>query len=212
MARVVRAIREPLVTTSGGVYTARICGRQRTEGVWDGWVEYEPNDGSPVLRTPRETTQPKLTDLEYWAGGLTPVYLEGALERAIHAERAIIEVEFDAPEAPAYEGPAPDPATRVPMARPSMGARSDLAEGVTDDGDLAEREEDVEVDEAVLNPFSVFAKGEGLLRLQLGALSARHLRSIVRAYRLAEDIDLHALDAVELAELIVAGVRTKLAA
>jgi hypothetical protein len=74
---------------------------------------------------------------------------------------------------------------------------------------LTEREEDVE---AVLNPFSVFGKGEGLLRLQLGALSARHLRSIVRAYRLAEDIDLDALDSVELAELIVAGVRAKLAA
>jgi hypothetical protein len=189
MALVVRAIREPLVPTGGGLYTARICGRQRSDGVWEGWVEYEPTDGSPVLRTPRETTQPKLTDLEYWAGGLTAVYLEGALERAINAERAI-EVEFDAPEAPAYEGPAPD--------------RADI--------DLAEREEDVQSDEAVLNPFSVFGKGEGLLRLQLGALSARHLRSIVRAYRLAEDIDLDALDAVELAELIVVGVRTKLAA
>ena len=208
MALIVRAISEPLVTTGGGLYTARICGRQRSDGVWEGWVEYEPTDGSPVLRTPRETTQPKLTDLEYWAGGLTPVYLEGALERAIEAEGAI-EVELDAPEAPAYEGPAPDPATRAPMALPHMGA---LAEGATDDIDLAEREEDVEVDEAVLNPFSVFAKGEGRLRLHLGALSARHLRSIIRAYRLAEDIDLDALDAVELAELIVAGVRTKLAA
>jgi hypothetical protein len=198
MALIVRAISEPLVTTGGGLYTARICGRRRSDGVWEGWVEYEPNDGSPVLRTPRETTQPKLTDLEYWAGGLTPVYLEGALERAIEAEGAI-EVELDAPEAPAYEGPAPDPATRSPMA-PHMGARSDLAEGAT------------EADEAVLNPFSVFAKGESLLRLQLGALSARHLRSIVRAYRLAEDIDFDALDSVELAELIVAGVRAKLAA
>jgi hypothetical protein len=208
MALVVRAIREPLVTTGGGLYTARICGRRRSDGVWEGWVEYEPTDGSPVLRTPRETTQPKLTDLEYWAGGLTPVYLEGALERAIEAEGAI-EVEFDAPEAPAYEAPTPDPATRAPMVLPHKGARSGLAEGATDDIDLAEREEDVE---AVLNPFSVFDKGEGLLRLQLGALSARHLRSIVRAYRLAEDIDFDALDSVELAELIVAGVRAKLAA
>jgi hypothetical protein len=64
----------------------------------------------------------------------------------------------------------------------------------------------------VLNPFSIFRKGEGLLRLQLRALSARHLRSIVRAYRLAEDIDPDALDALELAELIVVGVRTRLAA
>src|SRR4029450_206380 len=105
MALVVRAIREPLVTTGGGLYTARICGRQRSDGGWEGWVEYEPTDRSPVLRTPRETTQPQRTDLEYWAGGLTAVYLEGALERAI-------EVEFDAPEAPAYEGPAPDRAMR----------------------------------------------------------------------------------------------------
>jgi len=65
----------------------------------------------------------------YWAEGLTAVYLEGALERAINAERAI-EVEFEAPEAPAYEGPAPDPATRAPKAPPYMDARSDLAEGL----------------------------------------------------------------------------------
>jgi hypothetical protein len=36
------------------------------------------------------------------------------------------------------------------------------------------------------------------------------LRSIVRAYRLAVDIDLDALDSVELAKLIVACVRVKL--
>ena len=35
------------------------------------------------VQSPRETTQPNLTDLNYWATGLTPVYLEGALARAL---------------------------------------------------------------------------------------------------------------------------------
>ena len=32
----------------------------------------------------RETTQPNRTDTLYWATGLTPIYLEGALQRALH--------------------------------------------------------------------------------------------------------------------------------
>ena len=45
-------------------------------------MEFDPADGSAPSRTGRETTQPNLADLEYWASGLTPVYLEGALSRA----------------------------------------------------------------------------------------------------------------------------------
>jgi hypothetical protein len=52
---------------------------------------------------------------------------------------------------------------------------------------------------AVLDPFSVYLKGEGLLRRQLGALSRDHLLAIVRAYDL-DDGD--AVDALTAAELI----------
>ena len=45
-----------------------------------GYAEILMND---AVRSGRETTQPNLTDLEYWAQGLTPVYLEGALRRAL---------------------------------------------------------------------------------------------------------------------------------
>jgi hypothetical protein len=63
-------------------------------------------------------------------------------------------------------------------------------------------------DRAVLDPFSVGAKGETLLRQELGALRGWHLRNIVRAYRLADDdVDLEAMSEGELVELIVAGVR-----
>ena len=36
----------------------------------------------PVLRTDQETSQPNRSALEYWADGLEPIYLEGALARA----------------------------------------------------------------------------------------------------------------------------------
>ena len=57
------------------------------DGLWHGWLEFEPVDGCnvPALQSPRETTQPNRTDAVYWATGLTAVYLEGALERAIRA-------------------------------------------------------------------------------------------------------------------------------
>lgn len=62
-------------------------------------------------------------------------------------------------------------------------------------------------DEAVLDPFSVRAKGETLLRQQLAALDAWHLRNIVRTYELAADsAELEQLDHPELVELIVAAV------
>jgi hypothetical protein len=81
--------------------------------------------------------------------------------------------------APAFEAPAPNPAADIFAA-----------------------------DRAVLDPFSVGAKGEELLRRELGALRSWHLRNIVRAYRLADaDVDLEAMTGPELIELIVAAVQ-----
>jgi hypothetical protein len=73
----------PIASETGFDYRACACGREREDGLWDGWIEFEPPDERPVLRSPRETTQPNLTDLEYWASGLSQVYLEGALKRAL---------------------------------------------------------------------------------------------------------------------------------
>jgi hypothetical protein len=63
-------------------------------------------------------------------------------------------------------------------------------------------------DRAVLDPYSVGAKGEDLLRRELGALRGWHLRNIVRAYRLADDdLNLESLSEPELVELIVQAVQ-----
>jgi len=63
--------------------------------------------------------------------------------------------------------------------------------------------------ESVLNPFSVYRKGEALLRSELAALSEWHLVNIIRAYGLSEQSDaaLRQLPAAGLIELIVTGVK-----
>ena len=176
--------KSPLTVASGRVYTAQACGRQRDDGIWEGWFEFVPADGSVVLRSPRETTQPNRAALEYWAAGITAVYLEGALQRTVSPPPAVVE----SPVIPSvYDEPAPTEVL-VAGAAPKM--------------------------EPVLDPFSVYSKGEDLLRRQLAALSPRHLRTIVVAYSLAEPatVDLDALSATELLALIVAAVRRRLAA
>ncbi len=64
-------------------YTVLICGDKRTDGTWQGWLEFQPTEpDEPVLRTDQETSQPNRIAVEYWAGGLEAIYLEGALARA----------------------------------------------------------------------------------------------------------------------------------
>jgi hypothetical protein len=60
---------------------------------------------------------------------------------------------------------------------------------------------------AILDPYSVGAKGEALLRNELGALRGWHLRNIIRAYQLADSrVNLEALSEIELVDLIVTEV------
>ena len=102
MAQTVAQFDTPIVHNTAR-YLARVCGRQREDGLWEGWIEFENVATGAVLRSVRETTQPNLTDLAYWATGLTPVYLEGALTRTLEPPKS-------APAAsvppPYYDGPA----------------------------------------------------------------------------------------------------------
>jgi hypothetical protein len=72
----------------GVVYRARIYGEQRPDRTWTGWIDFVPVSGTPLrpghhYRTGQETSQPDRAALEYWASGLEPVYLDGALGRAL---------------------------------------------------------------------------------------------------------------------------------
>jgi hypothetical protein len=78
-------------------YEARVYGAARADGTWAGWLEFHAlQGGGAVRRTGQETSQPSRRALEYWAGGLEPVYLEGALERASRT-----------PQPPDLEAPPP---------------------------------------------------------------------------------------------------------
>lgn len=82
MAEVLLRFQQSIVM-NGLQYQAQACGAPLDDVLWEGWIEFVPVGGGPMLRSPRETTQPNRVDTEYWATGLTPVYLEGALARAL---------------------------------------------------------------------------------------------------------------------------------
>jgi hypothetical protein len=178
MAEVLVEFAEPIADAQGNRYTARACGAPMADDRWQGWIEFLPSSGGDAIRSARETTQPNRTDTLYWATGLTAVYLEGALSRALKPLR---KAAAPPPADPVFDGPA-EP--RETAGRPV---------------------------ESVLNPFSVFRKGEPLLRRQLAALSAWHLVNIIRDYELSDAPadTLNGMPAPRLVDLIVGVVRER---
>ena len=69
-------------TSAGDAYVPRTYAEQQADGVWEAWLEFEPIDGGPTLRTDRETSQATREALETWASGLEASYFQGAFARA----------------------------------------------------------------------------------------------------------------------------------
>jgi len=161
MAEVLMSYADP-VRDDTGRYHARAVGRLADDGMWDGWLEFEPlDDHRPVVVGPVETRQPEAHDLAYWSTGLTPVFLEGALKRALNPPTVRMRV----PERAESSAPAPrrHAVTPVTPLRP----------------------------EAVLDPFDIGSRNLDLLRQQLHALNRPRLLNIIAAYELnpgGEDI------------------------
>jgi hypothetical protein len=104
MAQTLIRFDTPVVHRDGRQYRAQACGRERDNGQWEAWLEFEDIETGEVLRSERETTQPNLKDATYWATGLTPVYLEGSLNRILHPPVAR---EVEAVRPPHFDAPAP---------------------------------------------------------------------------------------------------------
>ena len=65
-------------------YRPRSYGDPQPDGRWQGWLIFFPLDGGEAIAPPEaETKQSTFSDLTRWAEGLTPVYVEVALERAL---------------------------------------------------------------------------------------------------------------------------------
>jgi hypothetical protein len=182
MAEVLTEFESSVYDETGREFIARACGRECADGHWEGWLEFVPLDGGVVIRSARETTQPNRVDTEYWATGLTPIYLEGALRRALEPVE-VVERVIDV--RPVYDSPAPDrPIVSVSGTR-NVRARP------------------------VLNPFEVYQQGEDILRGQLSALDAPRLRDIIRGYSLTagDTTELMRVSEAELTDRIIAAVR-----
>lgn len=108
MAELFREFESTIVAPGGTTYSARVCGGEARDGTkrWHGWIEFVDSDSGTTIRTQRETTQRNRTDTAYWAHGLTPHYLEGALRRALNPN--VIRIRRSRQPRPAFDAPAPD--------------------------------------------------------------------------------------------------------
>lgn len=165
----------------GRWFVPRACGRKAGH-VWEGWIEFAPADHSPsAIRTARETVQPNRTDLMYWATGLTRIFLEGALGRALAGP---VYIERERPLHPYFEGPGPS--IVVADRRPVQP-------------------------HPVLDPFETYFQGHDVLAKELGALDTARLRDIVLAYDFADQGQAESAAREELTAMILTGVRRPLA-
>ena len=83
MAEVFVTFTTPTKARNGDLYYGRVLGRISSDGLWEGWLDFELAGSDEHVSTPRETEQSNRNDLKYWAQGLSSAYLEGALERAL---------------------------------------------------------------------------------------------------------------------------------
>jgi hypothetical protein len=75
-----------LQRADGRWYRPRAYGDPQSDGRWEGWLVFFPLNGGEAIAPPHaETKQTTFTALSAWAAALTPVYMEGALERALTA-------------------------------------------------------------------------------------------------------------------------------
>ncbi|HEU4747329.1 MAG TPA: hypothetical protein VFS56_02425 [Gemmatimonadaceae bacterium] len=147
---------EPIAGPDGSKYFAQAAGKETDGGLWEGWLEFLPVDESAeAVRSDRETTQPNRKTLDYWAQGLTVVYLQGALARALAPKTTPRATAQDHTDAARFS--APRQVARPPSSAPFKPR-------------------------PILDPFAVYAQGEHILRSELGALSRDQVETIATAY------------------------------
>jgi hypothetical protein len=73
-------------TLVGGVddnaYVAQVWAHERDDARWEAWIVFVPIATGQARRTDRDTTQGTRAAVEYWASGVTSIYLQGAFARS----------------------------------------------------------------------------------------------------------------------------------
>ena len=81
MDTLLQQFQSPIVR-DGETYKAWLFGRERADGMWEGWLVFERATDRGRFATPVETTQSNAQAILYWATGLGDSYFDGALHRA----------------------------------------------------------------------------------------------------------------------------------
>lgn len=63
-------------------YVAQIWAREMGNGGWEAWIVFVPVATGLPRRTERDTIQTTRAAVEYWASGVTSIYLQGAFARS----------------------------------------------------------------------------------------------------------------------------------
>jgi len=185
MAEVLVQFDEPQRAADGRYFVPQVWGRRTEDGIWEAWIEFHPAEGGEPVRTARETEQLTRGDLRYWAAGLTRVYLQDALDRALSPQVAY----------------GNHPIVTVPALEPHRDAEHIVLETNV-----------LTHSAPVLDPFVLYRQnGEYLLRQELRGLHAQHLRDIIAAFDIPDmdTIDFTRTFEDALAERIVAGVQQR---
>jgi hypothetical protein len=84
-------VRDP----EGRGYAAAVHARERIDGIWETWLEFDGIGRGIALRTRRESEQANRRAVLYWASGLQPSYLDGALLRAMRTRLIELRTMFE---------------------------------------------------------------------------------------------------------------------
>ena len=184
MSEILVKFDEPISTPDGRKFFAQAAGKETDAGLWEGWLEFLPaDDSAESVCSERETTQPNRKNVEYWAQGLTRVYLEGALNRALKPSGVARQGTEQSHEPSLFS--APRQVSRAPLTN-ATGRRP------------------------ILDPYAVYAQGEQILRSELGALSRDQVEIIATAYGFTgpSTTGAKSVSGTDLVETVVAGVRS----
>ena len=95
MNDLVRSYAEVVRDPEGRGYAASVHALERVDGLWETWLEFQGLGRDVTLRTNRESEQPNRRAVLYWASGLQPSYLDGALLRATRARLTELQSMFE---------------------------------------------------------------------------------------------------------------------
>ena len=184
MSEILVKFDEPISTPDGRKFFAQAAGKETDARYWEGWLEFLPvDDSSDPICSERETTQPNRKSVEYWAQGLTRVYLQGALNRALKPAAVARQSTEQTPEPSRFS--APRQVSRAPLSN-ATGRRP------------------------ILDPYAVYAQGEQILRSELSALSRDQVETIASAYGFSapESAGTGTASGADLVDTVVKGVRS----